>query len=594
MALRMPGSQAERDADPSIKTSSASSDQQPRRREQDGIDTGVLRQLARAELTQILDSIIGAKTLVLDPSLAGPLGLVVDVSSLKEHGVDKLFWLEAGALSQAQKNIVYLCRPQRKWTEIIADQIKAGASDTSLSASQRHTYTVLFTPRITQTCVAQLQQFGVYGNLTVRAFPLGLVPLEHDLLSLEVSGAAGYKNIFLEQDRTAVFDLANAMMTLQQAFGFAPRIVGIGEASRKLADLLFRLRNEMPVESGSIHAGALDSFVLIDRQVDMVTPLCTQLTYEGLVDECIGVRYGHVEVSANLDNNDAAAAQGIGASTSAAATLPSVNKKRKYALSNADGLFSDLRDRNFAVVGGILNRVAKRINTDYEGRHQAKTVTQIRDFVGKLSSLQAEHQSLRLHTHLTEQIMSTTMSDDFSVALEIQQNILAGLELGQQEQAIRKMIDQGHGFMSVIRLLCIYSQVNGGIKAKALEGFKRSILQAYGFEFLPFLINLERLGLLVRTIPTRSPFQQARKPLRLIVDDVDEAEPNDPAYAYSGYAPLSVRLIQSAIGGRGATIQGWKGLEDLTKVLPGPPFEAVNQAEEQARLRTPALAKRRR
>ena len=41
--------------------------------------------------------------------------------------------------------------------------------------------------------------------------------------------------------------------------------------------------------------------------------------------------------------------------------------------------------------------VPRKVGEDvYEGRHQAKTVTQIRDFVGRLSSLQAEHQALRL------------------------------------------------------------------------------------------------------------------------------------------------------------------------------------------------------
>jgi vacuolar protein sorting-associated protein 33A len=30
--------------------------------------------------------------------------------------------------------------------------------------------------------------------------------------------------------------------------------------------------------------------IVLDRQTDMVTPLCTQLTYEGLVDEVIGIR----------------------------------------------------------------------------------------------------------------------------------------------------------------------------------------------------------------------------------------------------------------------------------------------------------------
>lgn len=59
-----------------------------------------------------LSKVRGAKTLVLDASLAGPLGLVTDVSLLKHHGVDKMFWLEPGALATNSPNVVYLCRPK--------------------------------------------------------------------------------------------------------------------------------------------------------------------------------------------------------------------------------------------------------------------------------------------------------------------------------------------------------------------------------------------------------------------------------------------------------------------------------------------------
>lgn len=81
---------------------------------------------------------MGAKTLVIDPSLAGPLGLVTEVSTLKvsrstevsyeksdkeaaqSHGVDRMFYLEPGALSQAQRNIVWLCSPKISLMKIIA------------------------------------------------------------------------------------------------------------------------------------------------------------------------------------------------------------------------------------------------------------------------------------------------------------------------------------------------------------------------------------------------------------------------------------------------------------------------------------------
>ncbi|KAL9062591.1 MAG: hypothetical protein Q9157_008789 [Trypethelium eluteriae] len=44
-----------------------------------------------------------------------------------------------------------------------------------------------------------------------------------------------------------------------------------------------------------------------------------------------------------------------------------------------------------------------------------------------------------------------------------------------------------------------------------------------------------------------SDYSVLRKVLRLIVDDIDEHSPQDVAYAYSGYAPLSIRVVQSVL-----------------------------------------------
>lgn len=91
----------------------------------------------------------------------------------------------------------------------------------------------------------------------------------------------------------------------------------------------------------------------------------------------------------------------------------------------------------------MLNRTARRLNDDYEKRHQAKTAAELRQFVGQLGGLQSEHQALRLRalcrrllcamgeadpliaatdTNLTEQIMGLTVTDEFNVALEVQQS----------------------------------------------------------------------------------------------------------------------------------------------------------------------------
>ena len=48
----------------------------------------------------------------------------------------------------------------------------------------------------------------------------------------------------------------------------------------------------------------------------------------------------------------------------------------------------------------------------------------------------------------------------------------------------------------VLRLICLQSVTNSGLKPKVLEHYKREIVQTYGFQHLLTLINLEKTGLL--------------------------------------------------------------------------------------------------
>ena len=48
----------------------------------------------------------------------------------------------------------------------------------------------------------------------------------------------------------------------------------------------------------SAGGGQIDTLVLVDRTIDPLTPLCTQLTYEGLVDETLHIKNGVVQLGA--------------------------------------------------------------------------------------------------------------------------------------------------------------------------------------------------------------------------------------------------------------------------------------------------------
>lgn len=58
------------------------------------------------------------------------------------------------------------------------------------------------------------------------------------------------------------------------------------------------------------------------------------------------------------------------------------------------------------------------------------------------------------------------------------------------------------------------------------------------------LTNLEKMGMIKKDAKTNFPV--LRKNLQLFTEDFDEKNPNDIAYVYSGYAPLSIRIVQQA------------------------------------------------
>lgn len=108
------------------------------------------------------------------------------------------------------------------------------------------------------------------------------------------------------------------------------------------------------------------------------------------------------------------------------------------------------RDKNFSAVGTTLSRKAKAISAQYEERHEAKTVSELKQFVAKLPQMQATKQSLALRkllsannfitpcvhvlsftpldTSIAELIKEITVSDSFQEALQIEQDLLNGVD----------------------------------------------------------------------------------------------------------------------------------------------------------------------
>ncbi|OTB02323.1 hypothetical protein M426DRAFT_322754 [Hypoxylon sp. CI-4A] len=582
-----------------------------------GFDADQIRDKARKNLLYLLEGVRGKKNLIIERSLAGPIGVVVKVSTLQDYGVDKFFFLENGNADTSQRNVVFLARGESaRHAQSIAEQIKRLQRESQTG----HEFHVFWVPRRTLVSDKILEEAGVLGDVNIAELPLYFFPLERDVLSLELEDS--FQDLFLFKDTTPTFLMAKALMGIQSQHGLFPRVIGKGDNAKRVAELLTRMRQEIlageddgeGTTSGLTPSNTIESAIIIDREVDFVTPLLTQLTYEGLIDEVWGIQNNQADIDSTVVG--APPQQAASQSTTSTPTASTTPRKRKIQLDSSDKLYEGLRDANFAIVGTLLNKVARRLQSDYDSRHTSKTTAELKDFVKKLPGYQTEHQSLKIHTGLAEDIMKHTRTDQFSRMLEVQQNLAAGADPSSQFDAIEELIARDVPLQEVLRLLCIYSCISGGIKSKDFDQFRRLVLEGYGYQHLLTLHNLEKLQLfLSRSSPmasmipmpgagtavgTKTNYTYLRKQLRLIVDEVNEHDPNDIAYVYSGYAPLSIRLVQcilqkqyilSITRGNGVTgtgtaagsgAQGWRGFDEAVKHARGQTFDELQKGEDKA------------
>ncbi|KAL6545362.1 Vacuolar protein-sorting-associated protein 33 [Orobanche gracilis] len=505
------------------------------------INLTAIRARAQTELETILKNVRGDKCLVIDPKLSGSLSLIVQSSELKNHGAE-LRHLTAEPIQTERTKVVFLVRAQIDLMKFICSNIH---SDTSKGLHRE--YYLYFVPRRVVLCEKILQEEKVHELLNIGEFPLYIIPMDEDLLSFELDLAQ--KEYLVDGDASSLWHIAKGIHNMEFSFGVIPNVRAKGKAATRVADILNRMQSEEPVNTSDMGIPEINTLILLDREVDMVTPMCTQLTYEGLMDEglmqLLGVNNGAVELDASIMG------------------VQQEGKKMKIPLNSSDKLFKETRDLNFEVVIQVLRKKATSMKQDYtEISTTTQTVSELKDFVKKLNSLP----EMTRHINLAQHLSVLTSKPSFPGRLDMEQTLLEAQSYDICLDYIEEMIHKQEPLVNVLRVLILFSITNSGLPKKTFDYLRRELLHSYGFEHIATLNNLEKAGLF-RKQDSRSNWMTIKRALKLLVEDTNTINPNDISYVFSGYAPLSVRLVQHAIR------SGWRPIEEILRLLPGPHSE---------------------
>ncbi|KEH43488.1 vacuolar protein-sorting-associated protein 33 homolog isoform X1 [Medicago truncatula] len=496
-----------------------------------------IREQSQKELINILKNVRGKKCLVIDPKLGDSLSLTIQTSILKEQGVE-LRHLSAEPIQSDCNKVIFLVRSQLNLMRFICSNVHD-----DISKGLQREYHVYFVPRRTVACEKVLEDEKLHHMITIGEYPLYMVAMDEDVLSFELD--LSYKECQVDGDASSLWHIAKAIHKLEFSFGVIPHVRAKGKASVRIADILNRMEAEEPINSSDMAVPEINTVILLDREVDMVTPLCSQLTYEGLIDEFLHINNGSVEIDASV----------LG--------LQQEGKKTKVPLNSSDKLFKEIRDLNFEVVVQILRQKATSMKQDYtDMTTTTQSVSELKDFVKKLNSLP----EMTRHINLAQHLSTFTSKPSFLGQLDMEHTIIESQSYDICFEYIEELIHKQEPLTTVLRLLVLFSITNAGLPKKHFDYFRRELLHSYGFEHIATLNNLEKAGLFKKQ-ESKSNWLTIKRTLQLVVEDTDTANPNDIAYVFSGYAPLSIRLIQHAIR------SGWRPVEEVLKLLPGPHLE---------------------
>ena len=542
---------------------------------------------------------------------------MVDVKKLVTDGSGASS--SAGIASNAD-HIVYITRASLENMRAISQQIQH-ALKTSTNRSQYHIY---YIPFHTVICEQILEDEHVLSYITtVGEFSIGLIPLDSDLLSLEMPDM--FKQCYVDGDTATLNVIAHSLHKMQTLYGIIPQVKAKGAASKKILQKMLQLRKQhqnsqnggrnQAVGGSSSGGGSnntrscIDTVVVLDREVDLVTPLTTPLTYEGLIDELIGIEYGKASVDASVIGDIADPKMNIPGVDEANQPPPppkptyQPGDKVALVLNNSDPIYSDIRDVSIERLGVYMQEKAINIRRTYNSFRENKdaSLQEIADFVKKIPGITREYKLLHTHINVAELLKRTTDSREFRDYWQAERGIMDGdfsssssgasVSLDLIEELISADIDR-LDFFHVLRLFCLQSLCSGGIR-KNYDALKKMIVQTYGYQHIFTLYNLERSGFLRRKesksnvgglgsildSSTNSSWHLLKKNLNLIADDADNGyevsgfqSDIDISYVAAGYAPLSVRLVQAAAQPKGWGSRGKEVIETM-KLLPGPMVE---------------------
>ncbi|KAL4508086.1 hypothetical protein ABPG72_021459 [Tetrahymena utriculariae] len=512
----------------------------------------------RTKLTQLFDQIEGKKHLIFDDEVKVALNLILESSALNKLQVEVISHInntQPENLS-ADKIIIFI-QPKVEYLDQIKEYLdkenapkpnqgKKAAANTQQQPKKE--FCLIYWPKRTTLCKEAQDEKGITDDqIRIIDFSFDLIPIDQDLLSLEMPSS--FISMYLDNDFSTYCYVAESIQRLQIIYGKIPNIFLKGDGASIVMEILSADEETKGINQ-DYSQSEFETMILLDRNIDFITPLCSQLVYEGLIDDFYGI-------NGNLLRISDGALIGLQAGKPVLIKLSSENNT----------VYSSIRDQQISKSKEIITSSAQelsRIKDTIQNYKQNKTQDDLQKCIKIVEKITKDQKHIEDHVNLQCSIVEKMRTIEFYKDLMIEQSTILGVNSSQALEYIEMIIGLGAPLEKALRLLCLQSLVDKGIKPKQFDDVRKEIVHEYGFRHLITMMRLNQIGILNKQDGSKNYWPKLKENLKLVDDEVVIDNPQDPAYAFSGYCPLTVRLVEHAL-----KRQTWKHIAEYIKNVPG-------------------------
>ena len=503
----------------------------------DPIDLSIFKEHVENNLLNILDSLPKTeKRLVYEESCLPKLLFFTTREKLISKKVQKDFIkLKSGILMAGCSVIVYIIPPKKECLEIINNHIEGNNKKTDENNEEiknKIEYHVIFFPKINLECENYLKDSYNYACFNKHNLNMDIYPLDYEILSLELNQS--FHELYAINNYNSIFLLNRAIIKYETVFGKIKYKYYLGSLGKKLKDLL----EEEEKNANLDEEQSTLACVLLDRSIDMITPLITNNIYEALLDDNFNINLNEINVPIKmLDSNS------------------KNNTIQTIDLSKKDKFYTNIKDYGFNQIRSYLpSRLQEQNKILEESKKRTTDLVKIQEDLKNLTKVKEERTSLTNHINLADYIGKKERYPLSRFYYTYEQGFFDFIF-----DEIRKKSEE----YDILKIICLYSIINSGYKNKIYDQLRKEFFLVYGFQELFLWRNLEKLGIL-KAADNKSIYQTILKKLNLINEEQFESkEQKDISYIYNGFCPIILKLLEKMLE------KGWGNIKDILKELSG-------------------------